>query len=233
MDAGHRAHDGLCAGEPADQAAALLDPARAGKPEQYRKQAEYLASINLSAVEQLGISAQDPAAPHRPAPPTSSSPNTICRARRSSRMTCIVDEQGMVWYSDFGELFISKFDPKTLKLTEYPVKEFKPGCPGRQLSTSSWTSSGTFWFDTMYQGALGNLDPKTGEIKYYPLRDGIQRRRRAAQLRRAAPRRRRQGVDQERRHQRRLPRRPRDRASGSGSSRSRTLAGGTRTRSTR
>ena len=31
-----------------------------------------------------------------------------------------------------GELFISKFDPKTLKLTEYPTKEFKSGAHFRR-----------------------------------------------------------------------------------------------------
>jgi len=80
----------------------------------------------------------------------------------------LVDKDGMVWYSDFGELFISKFDPKTLKLTEYPVKEFKPGAPVGNLSLE-FDHRGTLWFDTMFQGSLGNLDPKSGEIKYYPL----------------------------------------------------------------
>src|SRR5437588_7599262 len=80
----------------------------------------------------------------------------------------IVDAQGTVWYSDFGELFISKFDPKTLKLTEYPVKEFKPGAPVGNLSLE-FDKRGTLWFDTMFQGSVGNLDPKTGEFKYYPL----------------------------------------------------------------
>ncbi len=27
----------------------------------------------------------------------------------------------------------------------------------------------TLWFDTMHQGAIGSIDPKTGEIKYHPL----------------------------------------------------------------
>jgi virginiamycin B lyase len=80
----------------------------------------------------------------------------------------IVDAQGTVWYSDFGELFISKFDPKTLKLTEYPVKEFKPGAPVGNLSLE-FDKRGTLWFDMMFQGSLGNLDPKTGQITYYPL----------------------------------------------------------------
>ena len=29
--------------------------------------------------------------------------------------------------------------------------------------------TGKIWFDTMYQGSLGCLDPKTGKIAYYPL----------------------------------------------------------------
>jgi streptogramin lyase len=65
-------------------------------------------------------------------------------------------------------MFISKFDPKTLKLTEYPVKKYKPNAPEGQLSLE-YDTDGKFWFDTMYQGALGSLDPKTGETTFYPL----------------------------------------------------------------
>ena len=79
-----------------------------------------------------------------------------------------VDKDGNVWYTDFGEMFISKFDPKTLKLTEYPIKRFKPDAPVGLLSLE-YDKAGKFWFDTMYQGSLGSLDPKTGEVAYYPL----------------------------------------------------------------
>jgi streptogramin lyase len=37
------------------------------------------------------------------------------------------------------------------------------------LLSIEFDHTGKIWFDTMYQGALGNLDPKTGEIAYYPL----------------------------------------------------------------
>jgi streptogramin lyase len=37
------------------------------------------------------------------------------------------------------------------------------------LLSLEYDKAGKLWFDTMYQGALGNLDPKTGEINYYPL----------------------------------------------------------------
>ena len=80
----------------------------------------------------------------------------------------LVDKEGNVWYSDFGEMFIGKFDPKTLKLTEYPIKKFKNKAPTGLLSIH-FDHAGMIWFDTMYQGSLGRLDPNTGEISYYPL----------------------------------------------------------------
>jgi virginiamycin B lyase len=145
----------------------MLDPERSGTPEQFRKQAEFLAKINLSEVSQWEY-------PLKTLPrPTGRETRVIITEYDMPRPTTephdvMVDKDGMVWYSDFGELFISKFDPKTLKLTEYPVKEFKPGAPVGNLSLD-FDKQGKLWFDTMFQGSLGALDPKTGEISYYPL----------------------------------------------------------------
>jgi virginiamycin B lyase len=145
----------------------MLDPERSGTPDQFRKQGEYLAKINLSEVSQWEY-------PLKPLPrPTGRATRVIITEYDMPRPTTephdvLVDAHGMVWYTDFGELFISRFDPKTLKLTEYPIKEFKPGAPVGNLSLE-FDKSGTLWFDTMFQGSLGTLDPKTGEIKYYPL----------------------------------------------------------------
>jgi streptogramin lyase len=145
----------------------MLDPARSGTPEQYRKPAEYLASINLSEVEKWAY-------PLKTLPrPTGRATRVITTEYDLPRPTTephdvIVDAQGAVWYSDFGEPFISKFDPKTLKLTEFPVTKFKSDAPVGNLSLE-FDKKGTLWFDTMYQGSLGNLDPKTEQIKWYPL----------------------------------------------------------------
>jgi virginiamycin B lyase len=145
----------------------MLDPDRAGKPEEYRKMAEYLATINLSAIDHLEY-------PLKTLPrPTGRSTRAIVTEYDVGRPTTephdvLVDKDGNVWYSDFGELFISKFNPKTLKLTEYPTKEFKPGAPVGNLSLE-FDKDGKLWFDTMYQGALGTIDPKTGETKFFPL----------------------------------------------------------------
>jgi virginiamycin B lyase len=145
----------------------MLDRSRAGTPEQYRKMAEYLATINLSATDHWQY-------PLKTLPrPTGRSTHAIVTEYDMGRRTTephdiLVDKDGNVWYSDFGEMFIGKFDPKTLKLTEYPIKKFKPDAPTGLLSIE-FDNSGKIWFDTMYQGSLGCLDPKTGEVKYYPL----------------------------------------------------------------
>ena len=145
----------------------MLDQARTGNPEQYRKQAEFAASINLSTVEKWEY-------PLKTLPrPTGRATRVIVTEYDLKRPTTephdvLVDRDGSVWYSDFGEPYITKFDPKTLKITEYPVKDFKPGAPVGNLAID-FDKNGTIWFDTMYQGSLGNLDPKTEQIKWYPL----------------------------------------------------------------
>jgi virginiamycin B lyase len=145
----------------------MLDRDRAGTPEQYRKMAEYLATINLSAVDKWDYDLKT--LPR----PTGRSTRAIVTEYDIGRPTSqphdvVLDDTGAVWYSDFGELFISKFDPKTLKLTEYPTKKFKPDAPVGNLDLE-FDKEGKLWFDTMYQGALGTIDPKTGETKFYPL----------------------------------------------------------------
>jgi virginiamycin B lyase len=145
----------------------MLDPERSGTPEQYRKAAEYLATINLSGVTHWQYPLKTMARP------TGRATRAIITEYDLGRPTTephdvLVDAQGAVWYSDFGESFISKFDPKTLKLTEYPVQKFKSDAPVGNLSLE-FDKKGTLWFDTMYQGSLGNLDPKTEQISWYPL----------------------------------------------------------------
>jgi virginiamycin B lyase len=145
----------------------MLDTTRSGTPEQYRRMADYLATINLSAVEHWQYELKT--LPR----PTGRDTRAIVTEYDMVRPTTephdiLVDKEGNVWYTDFGEMFIGKFNPKTLKLTEYPIKKFKDKAPTGLLSIE-FDHVGKIWFDTMYQGSLGCLDPKTGEISYYPL----------------------------------------------------------------
>jgi virginiamycin B lyase len=145
----------------------LKDPERAGTPEQYRRPAEYFATINLSAVPAWQYDLKP--TPRAKGPATRVIVTEYDMARPTTEPhDIVVDKDGAVWYTDFGEPYVSKFDPKTLKLTEYPTKIFKPNHPTGNLDLGI-DKNGTFWFDSMYQGSLANLDPKTGNIKYYEL----------------------------------------------------------------
>src|SRR4051812_4057124 len=145
----------------------MLDRARAGEPEQYRKMAEYLATINLSATDHWNYELRTLSRPKGRDTRAIVTEYDMVRPTTEPH-DVLLDKDGNVWYTDFGEMFIGKFNPKTLKLTEYPIKKFKDRAPTGLLSID-WDHTGKLWFDTMYQGSLGNLDPKTGEITYYPL----------------------------------------------------------------
>ena len=76
----------------------------------------------------------------------------------------IVDADGMVWYSDFGGLFIGKMDPKTGKVTEYPIPKIKEGFPVGTLDLET-DRDGNLWVAMMYQGGIAKLDKKTGKVQ--------------------------------------------------------------------
>src|SRR3984957_5707423 len=86
----------------------MLDRSRADTPEQYRKMAEYLATINLSAVDKRQYDLKT--LPR----PSGRDTRAIVTAYDMGRKTTephdiLVDKDGAVWYSDFGEMFIGKF----------------------------------------------------------------------------------------------------------------------------
>ena len=73
----------------------------------------------------------------------------------------IVDGDGMVWYSDFGAMFLGKMDPKTGKVTEYPIPVIKDGFPVGTLDLEA-DRDGNLWVGLMYQGGLRNSTGRPG-----------------------------------------------------------------------
>ena len=145
----------------------MLDANRAGRPEEFRKFAEYLATINLSATDHWQYELKT--LPRPKGRDTRAIVTQYDMVRPTTEPhDVLVDKEGNVWYTDFGEMFIGRFNPKTLKLVEYPIKKFKEKAPEGLLSIE-FDREGKIWFDTMYQGSLGRLDPKTGKIDYYPV----------------------------------------------------------------
>src|SRR5262245_24059200 len=140
----------------------MLDANRSGTPEQFRKLADYLATINLSAVDHWPYELKTLARPKGRDTRAIVTQYDVVRPTTEPH-DVLVDQEGKVWYTDFGEMFIGKFDTKTLKLVEYPITKFKDKAPVGLLSIE-FDREGKIWFDTMYQAAMGRLDPKTGKI---------------------------------------------------------------------
>src|SRR5277367_966673 len=78
----------------------------------------------------------------------------------------LLDKAGNVWFSDFQHHVISKLDPKTGKVTRYPVPISKPGFPTGGLMITM-DKDGNVWEAMMGQAQFAKLDPKTGKVSVY------------------------------------------------------------------
>lgn len=73
----------------------------------------------------------------------------------------ILDSGGKAWFSDFGEQVLGELDPKTGKLTEFPVPELKHGWPTGELGLQA-DEDGNLWLGMMFQAGVAKFD-KTNE----------------------------------------------------------------------
>ena len=131
------------------------------------KQAHYLASLNLSAVEQWPY-------PLKIAPrPTGSATQVVITEYDLPKRTrqphdVIVDKEGTVWYASFGEPVLGKLDPKTGKTTEYPVPVLKPGHINGNLDLE-FDEDQNIWIAMTFQAGIAKFDRKTAEFRIYKL----------------------------------------------------------------
>jgi virginiamycin B lyase len=144
-----------------------MDPEWAPKPESFRKFAEFLATINLSEVEKWQY-------PLKVLPrPTGAATKVLVTEYDLPRATIephdvILDGRGTVWYTNFGEQFLGKMDPKTGVASEIPLPVFKKGFPVGNLDLGI-DKAGDMWMGMMFQGAIARFDPKTEQFKFYPM----------------------------------------------------------------
>jgi virginiamycin B lyase len=76
----------------------------------------------------------------------------------------VLDHEGNVWYSDFGQMFIGEMDPKTGVVTQYPIPVTKPGYSLGALDLEIDQNDNP-WVGVMYQSAIAKLDRKTGKFE--------------------------------------------------------------------
>ena len=136
-------------------------------PERFRKQAEWLSKINLSSVSKWEYPLKTLDRPKGRATRVVITEYDLPR-KVAMPHDVILDPDGMAWYSDFGSQFIGKVDPKTGKVTEYPVPDLKPGSPKGGLDIEL-DKEGNVWLGMMLQGGIAKFDRKAEKFQMIPL----------------------------------------------------------------
>src|SRR2546428_1274542 len=132
-----------------------------------REQAEWLSGINLSAGPSWRFALQSLLRPSGPGTRAIITEYDLPRPTIEPH-DVVVDADGMAWYSDFGDQSIGKLDPKSGKVTEYPVPELKKGWPTGLLSLR-FDREQNLWAGMMYQGAIARLDRKSGQLQLWSI----------------------------------------------------------------
>ncbi|MEA2733534.1 MAG: hypothetical protein QOF70_8009 [Acetobacteraceae bacterium] len=132
-----------------------------------RKQAEYLAGVNLSKSETWGFPLKTF---HRPTGRATHVVITEYDLPEPTRMPhdVVVTPDGTVWYDSFAEQILGKLDPKTGKTVEYTIPTLKPASPKGSLALRA-DAAGNIWVGMAYQAAVARFDPKTETFRVFPV----------------------------------------------------------------
>src|SRR5581483_10684660 len=95
---------------------------------QMRATAEYLASINLSKSDTWDYPMKTLPRPKGRATHVIVTEYDLPR-KEIQPHDVLLDEQGTVWFSHFGQQFLGKMDPKTGKVSEFPIPMIRPEQP--------------------------------------------------------------------------------------------------------
>jgi streptogramin lyase len=143
-----------------------VDRSRAAHPERFAKLAQYFASINLSEVPRWEY-------PLKTLPRVTGRGTRVVITEYDLPRTTIEPHDvvlagGYAWYTNFGEEYLGRLDPKTGAHKEFPLPELKHGFPTGSLDLKP-EADGTLWLGMMYQGALARFDPKAEKFQIFPV----------------------------------------------------------------
>jgi virginiamycin B lyase len=142
-----------------------LSAPEAEHPERFQKIAEYLASINLSGTTQWEYPLQTLPRPSGAGTRAIVTEYDLPRANAMPH-DVVMDPDGMVWYSDFGSQFLGRLDPKTGKVTDFPVPVLKPDSPKGMLDLE-FDKNNDIWIGMMLQAGIAKFDRKTEKFQVW------------------------------------------------------------------
>jgi virginiamycin B lyase len=134
---------------------------------QFEVVASWLASVNLSTSDTRAFALKTLPRPTGVATKVIYTEYDLPR-RETQPHDVIVDQDGMVWYSDFSNQFAGVMDPKTGKATDIPIPVLKPEQPKGGLDIEFEPGQQNVWVSLMYQAGVARIDRKTHQVTTYP-----------------------------------------------------------------
>jgi virginiamycin B lyase len=134
--------------------------------EGWRRQAQYLTTLNLSSGEWNYTFKTHPRPKGRATKVIYTEYDLPQRTRQPHDV--IVDSHGMAWYASFGEQILGKVDTKTGKVTEYEIPRLKPNMPTGILAVR-FDEDENIWLGMQFQGGIAKFDQKTEKFQTWSL----------------------------------------------------------------
>ena len=133
----------------------------------YRAAADYLSTINLSTTEQWKYALKTFSRPKGRATRVVYTEYDLPRAEIAPH-DVIVDKNGIVWFSSFGEQNLGRLDPKTGKVTEFAYPKHRADFPTGSLGLRA-DAAGNLWLGNMYQATIVKFDPGSEQFQFWTL----------------------------------------------------------------
>ena len=150
------------------QVAPDRNPTSEPKGDVLRDYATYLASINLSKGPTRNYKLQLAPRPTGRATHVIMTEYDLPNPDLTEPHDVMVDAEGTVWYSSFGEQELGRLDPKTGKVTIIALPTLKPGAPTGSLNLEL-DHDGNPWLAMMYQPGVVKYDKKAEKLVTYAL----------------------------------------------------------------
>jgi virginiamycin B lyase len=135
--------------------------------EGWRKQAQYLSTVNLSSTDHWKYSFNTHPRPTGRATQVIYTEYDL-PARTRQPHDVIVDSEGMAWYASFGEQILGKVDTRSGKTTEYPIPRLKPNLPTGILALR-FDKDQNLWMGMQFQGGIAKFDRTTEKFQTWSL----------------------------------------------------------------
>ena len=145
----------------------LMEERGEDRIEVYRSVAEYLSTLNLSKTEKWDYPLKTFARPNGRATRVIYTEYDLPREEVAPHDT-IVDKNGTVWFSSFGEQNLGRLDPRNGKVTEFPYPKHRVDAPTGSLGLRA-DNAGNLWLGNMYQAVIVKFDTTSEKFQFWTL----------------------------------------------------------------